>query len=96
MKDFLRTVHSATHKSYERNLEISAETTPMYLSNHTSAKHYEIEALLLNESVYGYADSFIKSRFIDTITDGINLVFNFDSAEDYSSSDLNLKTKLEV
>jgi SAM-dependent methyltransferase len=30
-------------------------------------------------------DSFIKSRFTDIITDRINVVFNFDSAEDYTT-----------
>lgn len=30
-------------------------------------------------------DSFIKSRFTDIIIDKINVVFNFDSAEDYTS-----------
>ena len=35
MKDFIRTVHSATHKSYEQTLEITVELILMYLGNHT-------------------------------------------------------------
>jgi hypothetical protein len=38
---------------------------------------------LSNENIL--KDSFVKSRFTDITIDKINVVFNFDSAEDYTS-----------